>query len=419
MMRLRVTALCLALLLCLSVRCASAAPVSGVMPVRFDFQMVNVSQVVQLIYSEAIKTPYVMDPDVLTDARSVSFRYDSGKGDLTAFVHAFFDSLGLEVTARNGIDFIHRRKQEEKQDDEKEVLVYRPRYRDVNYFTRMLSPLFHGSFTANRSVQAPPAAKMEKNAPEGTAAALIDQSADVLVFQGTSKEVAMLKKVLAQIDERQGEVMVRGVVYEVSSSDKDGSAFSLALNLLGGKLTAGLGASNALDNFVRFKNNTIDAVYSALSADSRFKVVSTPSLRVRSGGSGRFTVGQDVPVLGALTYPGNGLAPVQSVEYRSSGVIFELQPQVRDAVVDLNVSQQVSNFVATDTGVNNSPTLIKREVKTALTLADGDVVVLGGLAENKESAGRNGLSFVSAWLHSKTNESSKTEILLILQLTRI
>ena len=409
----------LAFALCLSARIVLAASASGATLARFDFQMVNVSQVVQLIYAEAIKTPYVMEPDVLTDSRSVSFRYDSAKGDLTTFVRAFFDSLGLEVVTRNGIDFIRRKKLEEKQGEEKEVLVYRPRYRDVNYFTRMLAPLFQGSFTANRPVQAPPSAKMDKPAPEGSAAAQIDQSADVLVFQGTAKEVATLKKVLAQIDDRQGEVMVRGVVYEVSSSDKDGSAFSLALNLLGGKLTAGLGASSHLDNFVQFKNQTIDAVYSALSSDSRFKVVSTPSLRVRSGGSGRFTVGQDVPVLGAVSYPGNGQPPVQSVEYRSSGVIFELQPQVRDAVVDLNVSQQLSNFVATDTGVNNSPTLIKREVKTALTLADGDVVVLGGLAENKESAGRNGLSFVPAWLHSKTNESSKTEILLVLQLTKI
>lgn len=418
-MRSVLVLLWLALSLCLTGRCAFAGPVSGATPTRFDFQMVNVAQVVQLIYAEAIKAPYVIDPDVLTDARSVSFRYDSSKGDLTAFVRAFFDSLGLTVATREGIDFIHRKKAQEKQDEETEVLVYRPRFRGVDYFSRMLAPLFHGSFTANRAVQAPPSSKMEKDAPPGTAAALVDQSADVLVFQGTPKEDAMLKKVLAQVDERQGEVMVRGVVYEVSSSDKDGSAFSLALNLLGGKFTAGLGPSSPLDAFVRFRNQSIDAVYSALSSDSRFKVVSTPSLRVRSGGLGRFTVGQDVPVLGALTYPGNGQAPVQSVEYRSSGVIFELQPQVRDAVVDLNVSQQVSNFAVTDTGVNNSPTLIKREVQTALTLADGDVVVLGGLAENKESAGRNGMSFIPAWLHSKTNESSKTEILLVLQLTKI
>lgn len=388
-------------------------------PVRFDFQMVGVAQVVQLIYAEALKSPYVIDPEVLTDARQVSFRYEANHGDSAAFVRSFLDSLGLAVESRNGVDFVTKKKPEEKLESDHETLVYRPHFRDVNYLTRMLTPMFSGKFLANRSVSAPPGAKLDKQAPEGSAAALIDQSADVLVFAGSPKEVHTLKKLLADIDQRQGEVMVRGVVYEVSSSDKDGSAFTLALNLLGGKLTMGMGAANVLDTFARVKSQSIDAVFSALSVDSRFKVVSTPSLRVRSGGSGRFTVGQDVPVLGAITYPGNGQAPIQSVEYRSSGVIFDLQPQVRDDVVDLSVSQQLSNFVATETGVNNSPTLIKREVKTALSLADGDVVVLGGLAENKESAGRNGLSFVPAWLRSKSNESSKTEILLILQLTRI
>jgi type II secretory pathway component GspD/PulD (secretin) len=88
-------------------------------------------------------------------------------------------------------------------------------------------------------------------------------------------------------------------------------------------------------------------------------------------------------------------------------------------VVDLDVSHQVSNFVVTDTGVNNSPTLIKRELKTALSLTDGDVVVLGRLAENKESQGTNGLSFMPDFLRSKKSESSKSEILLIFQMTKL
>ncbi|MEB0284896.1 hypothetical protein, partial [Sphingomonas sp. 10B4] len=33
---------------------------------RFDFQSICVAQVIQLIYSEALKTPYVLDPEILT-----------------------------------------------------------------------------------------------------------------------------------------------------------------------------------------------------------------------------------------------------------------------------------------------------------------------------------------------------------------
>jgi type II secretory pathway component GspD/PulD (secretin) len=387
-------------------------------PAAFDLSRVRVAELVQVVYRDVLKRPYLIDAEVLKDDREISLRFQFSK-HLDADAADLLESLGLLVVKRNGLSVVSIKKSEAEAPND--VFVYRPRYRDASYLAELVGPLFKGRFTITRTI-ASAAAVPPKNAdaaPAGSAAALIDRNSDALVFHGQTAEVRQLEKLLMQLDDRQGEVMVRGVVYEVGSSDKDGSAFSLALSLLGGKFSLTGGASTVLENSVRFKNVTIDAVASALSLDSRFKVVSSPSLRVRSGGSGRFSVGQEVPVLGALTFVGNGQAPVQSVEYRSSGVIFDLQPLVREAVVDLTVMQQVSSFVATDTGVNGSPTLIKREVKTALSMADGDIVVLGGLAENKSSAGRNGLSFLPSFLHAKSNESSRSEILLILQLTKI
>ena len=79
----------------------------------FDFRSLNVAQAVQLIYAEAIKEAYVIDPEVLIDQRNVSFRYDSAKGDLRVFIKSFFDSLGLEVARRNGVDFIAKKQTKE------------------------------------------------------------------------------------------------------------------------------------------------------------------------------------------------------------------------------------------------------------------------------------------------------------------
>ena len=140
-----------------------------------------------------------------------------------------------------------------------------------------------------------------------------------------------------------GEIAIRGVVYEVGTSEKDGSAFGLLASLLSGKVSLGIGATDPIGSFIRFKNTTLDGVYSALSQDSRFKVMSSPSLRIRSGSSGTFSVGQDVPVLGSVSYANNGQA-VQNVEYRSSGVILTIQPTVREGVIDLNIDQQLSNL---------------------------------------------------------------------------
>jgi type II secretory pathway component GspD/PulD (secretin) len=52
-------------------------------------------------------------------------------------------------------------------------------------------------------------------------------------------------------------------------------------------------------------------------------------------------------------------------------------------------------------------------------MQDGDVIVLGGLTETKESGSRDGLSFIPKFLHTTGKENSRSEILLVLQVQRI
>lgn len=218
-----------------------------------------------------------------------------------------------------------------------------------------------------------------------------------------------------------GDVIVRGVLYEVQTTRKDGSAFGLAVNLLGGKMGISVGFTSVDPSSMQlsFRNKTLDAVLSALASDSRFKTVSKPMLRVSSGGSGKFTVGQDVPVLGAVSYPGNGQPAVQSVTYQSSGVIYEVHPVIHGDAIDLSVMQQVSSFVSTNTGVSGSPTLIKRELKSDLSLSNGEIVIMGGLSDSKDSDAKQRLPFVPDFLRSSSSESSSGEILLIMQVTKL
>lgn len=390
---------------------------------RFDFRSLGVAQVVQLIYAEALESSYVIDPEVLKDERVVSFRYNGGKPGVNAFIGSFFDSLGLAVSRRGGVDFITRKvPPAPAAPPDEDVFVYKPRYRDGGYLVELLGPLFKGSFTAKRGIRAAPGDNGgQRVAPTGSAAAMIDRKSDTLVFSGAASEVAKLRKLLAQVDASAGDVLVRGVLYEVQTGKKDGSAFGLAMNILGGRLGLSSGSTAAApgEMLLSFRNKTIDAVLSALASDSRFKAVSKPMLRVASGGSGRFTVGQDVPVLGAVSYPGNGQPPVQSVSYQSSGVIYEVQPVIHETSIEVSVMQQVSNFVSTSTGVSGSPTLIKRELKADLGLADGEIVVMGGLSDTKESNASEGPSFFPSFLRSRSSDSSGVEILLILQVSKL
>lgn len=394
-----------------------AAPQS---PVSFQLDAVPVSQVLRLIYLELLQSPYVIDPAALQDSRLVSFRWESSRGDVRPFLNSFLESLGYVVESRSGVDFVRTKPAAEKEEPDRVIYIYRPKYRDGSYLADLLQPAFKGTFTMKRAVQAALGDKATTAAvPSGSAAAQVDRAnADTLVFFGSEKEVQRLKAILPDVDTPSGEVVVRGMIYEVQTGRQEGSALQLAAAILGGKLSIGYGGTRQLESFIQFKVADIDAVFSALSGDSRFKVLSSPSVRVRSGGTARFVVGQDVPVLGALSFPQGAGQAVQSVEYRNSGVIFSLSPRVRDAVVDLDVTQQMSNFVKTETGVNNSPTLTKRELSTAVSAGDGDVLVLGGLVEDKDNRSSKGFSFLPSFFAAHASDVSRSELLLVLQVKK-
>lgn len=102
------------------------------------------------------------------------------------------------------------------------------------------------------------------------------------------------------------------------------------------------------------------------------------------------------------------------VTYRSSGVIFEIVPEILRKTVNLQIRQEMSNFAETVNGVNGSPTLVKRELKTNVTASSGETLVLGGLIENKDTDSSAGLSFLPSWTGAKSNTKENTEILLML-----
>ena len=201
---------------------------------------------------------------------------------------------------------------------------------------------------------------------------------------------------------------------------RETNAVSLAVGLLKSVNGVGIRINSIPDseNAIKIHTSSIDAVWSALSGDSRFKLVSSPTVRIRSGGNARFMAGQEVPTLGNVTYPTNGQS-VQSIDYKSSGVILELKPEIRESITELNINQQISDFTTTTTGVNSSPTLLKRELRTSVLVNSDEVVILGGLEKVTDSKTNEGISFLPDFLRSKNNTNERTEIMMLLHVQRI
>lgn len=388
-----------------------------------DLDSVTPSQVTHLVYTDVFPDEqYYLDPVASADSRLVSFRYSSSRSGFKNYFQSFLNDLGYTIQRKNNSDFIVQKPVEQKlsisEDPNIEIFYYRPKYRDSSYLVEMLSPLFSGSFTSKHKISGAVPSSVNA-APSDSALAQQSRADDQLIFSGSHKEVRVLEKLLMQVDNDPGQVAVTGVLFEVQTGAHSVSALNIVSSLLKDKLSLSIGTASKGDSYFAIKSGDLSAITQALDADSRFKVLSNPTVRVASGKNAVFTVGEDVPVLGAVTYSSNSPNPVQSVDYRSSGVIFDISPIVRDSLIDVAVNQEISSFVNTTTGVNNSPTLTKRQIKTFVSLQNDDVVVIGGLKENKSSDGKSGLKFLPDFMKSKSTDSTTSEIILFLKMHRV
>ncbi|MBD2821776.1 type II secretion system protein GspD [Xenorhabdus sp. 42] len=383
--------------------------------VNFSLDGVTVPKSVNFIYSQVFKKPFMISPDVIMDTRLVSFHITPDLDEKAFFVR-YLNNMGIGVINKSGVDYIYKLKVVEPVIPQY-TFVYKPKYRSVSYLTSILSNVVQGSFGYKGSMSTYVGGTQAPNNFSGTNS--FSSSGDMLVFYGTKSDISRIEQVLPSIDTLSDEVYVGGYVYQVQTTERNGSGLALAAKLLSQRFSIQIGGATggSMDNFIKFSSGNLSALVELFNTDSRFTVVSSPSLRARSGTSASFSVGEDVPVLSNVSYSGD--KPIQSVEYRSSGVIFNVMPEVRQDVIDLSISQELSNFAKTHIGVNNSPTLIKRNIQTSVSVSDGDIILIGGLADNKDTGANTGLSFMPSWFSTSSKEKTKTDILIILQAKKV
>ena len=364
--------------------------------VDFKLDSVPLPKAIAMIYDEVLQKPYMLDPKLVQDNRQISFKTTSQQ-DFEQFVSRYFGNLDIKIHTKNGVDYIQYAPPPPKKEQppKRQSYVYNPIYRDVEYLAEFVK---------------------NNNGDQESVSA----SGDKLVYYGTAEEIARVKSVLKSVDTKAREVVVTGYVYEVQTNENEGNGINLLAKLLSSKLQISIGAKQNYENFITVNAGNLDAMIELFRSDNRFQVISAPTLRVKSGAKGNFSVGSEVPTIGELTYRENSNTPVQSIQYRSSGVIFEIQPTVKGNSIDLKIQQQLSNFVKTETGVNNTPTLIKRDLVTDVTVKNGEVIVLGGLAQDKDNKTETGLSFLpDGWFTGKSNNKEKTDIVVLLQAREI
>lgn len=258
---------------------------------------------------------------------------------------------------------------------------------------------------------------------------VVDPQRNAIIFQGEASRWRMLQSILARLDQPARQVLIEVTLAEVVLTDEFSHGVEWALRSIGldnfsGPVTAGSASNTGVVWRPISSSGQVRAVMNLLQKSGSSRILSTPRLMVRSGEKASIDVGAEVPTITSqATAPDlGGIQPsiLQSVQYRKTGVLLEIAPVVHSSQrVDLQISQEVSESAETTISDIDSPTIFSRRLQTALSLSDGEPIIMGGLIRESDERSRQdvpGLGRIPVLgnlFSSRSRDGERTELILL------
>jgi general secretion pathway protein D len=145
-------------------------------------------------------------------------------------------------------------------------------------------------------------------------------------------------------------------------------------------------------NFVLGPASMPNVVLDALHSVTDVKVLSNPSLVVLDNQAATLQVGDQVPIsTGTATVLTANNTVVSTIDYRNTGIILRVVPRVSaNGNVIIDVEQESSSVTPGSAG-SLTPTISDRRVKSSISVASGQTVLLAGLISDETDRTRQGI----------------------------
>ncbi len=256
-----------------------------------------------------------------------------------------------------------------------------------------------------------------------------DERSNSLAILAARGEWRLIQDFLRRLDVQPLQVYIEATIAEVSLNDR--LQYGLQWFFQSGNFTGRL--SDASDGSVNPRAPGFSGVFNklpdvrvvldALQAVTKIKVISSPQLTVLNNRTATLQVGADVPVAtrSAVSVIDPEAPIVNNIEFRPTGVILRVTPRANaGGMVTIDIEQEVSDVVTTDTSTLNSPTIQQRRVESTVAVRSGDTIALAGLIQDRDERGRRGLPILSAipliggLFGTKTRLVGRTELLVLM-----
>jgi general secretion pathway protein D len=301
-------------------------------------------------------------------------------------------------------------------------------------------------------------AQAQATLSSGGAAGFIqaDPTTNTLIITASESVYRDMRTVIEQLDARRAQVYIESLIVEVSAQKaaelgvqwaaSSGDSTGTRVGLLTGFSTKGnnlinqtvakaagsipLPPGNGLTLGI-LNQSGLGALAHALESDTSANILSMPNLITLDNEEAKIIVGQNVPfVTGQYTTAASagavGVNPFQTVERKDIGLQLRVKPQIsQGGTVRMAIYQENSTI---DTTVNTDGAGLattKRSLETNVLVDDGQIIVLGGLIDDKlqdgmeKVPGLGDIPLIGGLFQYKTRNHAKTNLMVFLRPTII
>ncbi len=226
---------------------------------------------------------------------------------------------------------------------------------------------------------------------------VVDKRTNTLLIRDTPASLALLKSWLTEMDLPLQQVQIAAHIVTISRENLQelgvrwgmGDAKqepSLRMSDFNVNLPLPNSAVNVGFNVARIGGRLLELELSALEQENQVDIIASPRLVTSHQQTASIKQGSDIPYTVS-----QGKKGVTTIEFKEAVLGMEVTPKIlRNGKITLNlkISQNMPGM-AMKRGDSETLLIDKQEIKTQITVNDGETIVLGGIFQQKSSQGIN------------------------------
>jgi len=286
-----------------------------------------------------------------------------------------------------------------------------------------------------------------------------DPATNSLIITAPEPMYKQVRALIEQLDTRRAQVYIESMIVEVAPNESGdfgiqwaglagksgdnagliaGTNFSasgrpgiIEINqgAAGGSINLGQGLNIGLLTAINGVT-ALTGILRVLQTTAETNVVSTPTLITLDNEEAKIVVGENVPfVTGQFTNTGAGgggatVNPFQTIERKDVGITLRIRPQIGEGgAVRMTIFQEQSSVKETTAAgtANAGPSTTKRSIENTVVVDDGQILVLGGLIEDRFEITRSkipllgDLPLIGALFRSETRSRKRSNLMVFLR----